>query len=56
MVGDFAELLEVDLSIEQAKFLGYARVKIRLHMGKTLLVVRYYAFAKNVYPIRFCRS
>lgn len=56
MVNDFAELLEVDLGIEQAKYQGYGRVKIILHMGKSLLNVRYFAFAKNVYPIRFCRS
>ena len=56
MVNDFAELLEVDFGIEQAKFQGYARVKVALYMGKSLLDVRYFAFARNVYPIRFCRS
>ena len=56
MVGDFAELLDVDLSIDQVKFQGYARVKIRLHMGKSLPEVRYYAFTRNVYPIQFYKS
>ena len=51
MVGDFAKLLDVDLSMEQAKFQGYARVKDRLHMGKSLPDVRYFAFARNVYFI-----
>ena len=51
MVNDFAELLEVDLGIEQAKFQGYARVKVALHMGKSLPDVLYFAFARNVYPI-----
>ena len=56
MVNDFAELSEVDLGIDQAKFQGYARVKIALHMGKSLPDIRYFAFARNVYPIRFCSS
>ena len=56
MVIDFVVLLEVDLGIDQAMFQGYARVKIALHIGKSLLDVRYFAFARNVYPIRFCRS
>ena len=49
MVNDFAELLEVDLGIKEAKYQGYTRVKIALHMGKTLPDVRYFAFARNVY-------
>ena len=56
MVGDFAELLEVDLGIDQVKFQRYARIKISLHMGKSLPDVRYFAFVRNIYPIRFCRS
>ena len=56
MVNDFTELLEVDLGIEQAKFQGYAKIKIALHLGKSLPDVQYFAFARNVYPIRFNRS
>ena len=56
MVKDFTELLEVDLGIEQAKFQGYVRIKIALHMGKSLPDIRYFAFARNVYPIRYCKS
>ena len=51
MVCDFVELLEVDLGIDQAKFQGYARVKIALYMGKSLPDVRYYSFTRNVYSI-----
>ena len=53
---DFADLLEVGFGIDQVKFQWYVRVKIALHMGKTLPEIRYFAFARNVYPIRFCRS
>ena len=56
MVNDFAELLKVDFGIEQAQFRGYRRIKIALHMGKALPDIRYFTFARNVYPIRFCRS
>ena len=56
MLGDFAELLEVDMSLDHVKFLGFARLKVRLNMGKELPKVKYFAIARQVYPIRFCRS
>ena len=52
MVNDFAKLLEVDLGTKQAKFQGYARVKVALHMGKSLPDVRYFAFVRDVYPYK----
>ena len=46
MLGEFVDLLEVDLSLENVKFLGFARLKIRLHMGKDLLEIKYFAFSR----------
>ena len=56
MLGDFAELLEVDMSLDHVKFLDFARLKVRLHMGKELPDVKYFAFARHVYPVQFCCS
>lgn len=53
MLAEFAEILEVDLSNDQARFQGFAKVKIRLHLGKDLPKLRFFAYAKIVYPIRF---
>ena len=56
MLGDFAELLEVDMSLGNVKFLDFARLWVRLHAGKDLPELKYFAFSRHVYPIRFCRS
>ena len=49
MVTEFAVLLQVDFGIEQARFQGFAKIKIRLHLGKDLPDVRYFSFGHHVY-------
>ena len=55
MVGGFVDLLEVDLSQDQARSLGFAKIRIRFHLGMSLPELQYISFARYVYPIRFSR-
>ena len=55
MLAEFAELFKVDFVNVQARFLGFAKVKTRLHLGKDLPDLRYFYFGCLVYPIRFNR-
>ena len=55
MIANFAELLEVHFSNDNARYLGYARLKVRLHLGKDLPDLRYFSYARDVYPIRYSR-
>ena len=55
MIVDFADLLEVDFSQENARFLGFTRLKVRLHLGKDLPDLWYISYARDVYLIRFAR-
>lgn len=49
MTAEFAELLEVDFSNENARYQGFARIKICLDLGKVLSDLRYFSHARNVY-------
>ena len=56
MLGDLADLLEVDMSLENVKHLGFARLRIQLPLGKDLPDTKFFSFSRQVYPIMFCRS
>ena len=45
MLAEFAELLKVDFGNDQAQFQGFAKVRIRLHLGKDLSDLHYFSFA-----------
>ena len=51
MIADFVELLEVDFSHDNARCLGFAGLKVWLHLGEDLLDLRYFSYARDVYPI-----
>ena len=44
MLGDLADFLEVDMSLENVKHLGFARFRIRLRSDKNLLDTKYFSF------------